>query len=198
MSGILDLIKSSVGEQLIDSMSKQAGGNKEGVQRAVAAALPMLLSALQKNSQSSEGANALANALDKDHDGGILGQMGGLLGQSSHQSMGEKILGHVLGGKQNRVNQGLAKASGLGGQDVGNILASLAPVVMGALGQAKREQGLDVSGLQDLLAGERNKVKQQQPQLGMLESLLDADGDGDLDVSDVMKKGSGLLKGFFS
>lgn len=198
MSSILDVIKSSVGDQLIDSMSKQTGGNKEGVQRAVAAALPMLLSALQKNSKSNQGARELANALDKDHDGGILGQLGGLLGQSSHQSMGEKILGHVLGGSQNQVNQGLAKASGLGGQDVGRILATLAPVVMGALGQAKREKGLDAGGLQDLLAGERRKAKQQQPQLSMLESLLDADGDGDLDVSDVMKKGSGLLKGFFS
>ncbi|WP_154222443.1 DUF937 domain-containing protein [Marinicella rhabdoformis] len=198
MSGILDLIKDQVGGELVEQMVGQVSGNKEGVQRAVAAALPMLVSALQKNAQSVQGANALANALEKDHDGGILDQLGSMLGQGKVESMGDKILGHVLGSKQGQVNQGLAKATGMGGQDMGKILASLAPVVMGALGKTKREKGLDASGLQDLLTNERGKAQQKQPQLGMLEGLLDADGDGDLDVSDFMKKGSGLLKGFFS
>lgn len=198
MSGILDLIKNQVGNELVEKMTGQVSGNKEGVQRAVAAALPMLLSALQKNAQSTEGAKSLANALEKDHDGGILDQLGSMLGQGQVESMGDKILGHVLGSKQGQVNQGLAKATGMGGQDMSKILASLAPVVMGALGKTKREKGLDASGLQDFLTGERKQAQRKQPQLGMLEGLLDADGDGDLDISDVMKKGSGLLKGFFS
>jgi hypothetical protein len=31
----------------------------------------------------------------------------------------------------------------------------------------------------------------------MIESMLDSDGDGDVDMSDVLKKGSGLLGAFF-
>ncbi len=197
MSGIFDLIKNSIGQQAVEQVSQQVGGNKDATQRAIAAAIPMLLSALQKNTKSRSGAESLANALDKDHDGGILGNLGSMFGQSRNQSMGEKILGHVLGGRQQNVSSQLGKATGLGGSDITKILANLAPVVMGAVGKAKRENNLGVSGLQDLLSQERKTIKKQQPNLSFLEKALDGDGDGDVDLSDILKQGSGLLSGFF-
>ncbi len=197
MSGILDLIKGSIGQQAVEQVSKQLGANSEGTQRAVAAAVPVLLAALQKNAQSRSGAESLSRALERDHDGGILGNLGSLLGQSSHQSMGEKILGHVLGSRQDNVSNQLGKATGLGQSDVTKILANLAPVVLGALGKAKRENNLGVSGLQDLLTQERKTIQKRQPNLSVLERALDDDGDGDVDLSDILKKGSGLLGGFF-
>ena len=197
MSGIFDLIKNSIGDQAIEQVTQQVGGNKEATQRAVAAAIPMLLAALQKNSKTTSGAESLAHALERDHDGGILGHLGSVLGQSQNQSMGEKILGHVLGNSQQNVSNQLGKATGLGGADVTKILASLAPVVMGAVGKAKRDNNLGVSGLQDLLKQERKTIKKQQPNLSFLEKALDSDGDGDVDLADVMKQGSGLLSGFF-
>lgn len=198
MSGIFDLIKSSLGQREVEQVSREVGGNQDATQRAIAAAIPLLLSALQKNAKSRSGAESLANALERDHDGGILGNLGSILGQSNTQSMGEKILGHVLGGRQNNVSTQLGKATGLSSTDVTKILANLAPVVMGAVGKAKQQNNLDVSGLQDLLGMERKTIKKQQPNLSFLEKALDGDGDGDVDLSDVLKQGSGLLKGFFS
>ena len=163
----------------------------------MAAAIPLLLSALQKNSQSQAGAESLSRALERDHQGSILDHVGSLLGQSSHQSAGEKILGHVLGQRQNNVANQLGKATGMSSGDVGKILANLAPVVLGAVGKAKQQNNLGVSGLQDLLRQERQTVQQRQPNLGFLERALDGDGDGDVDLSDVLKQGSGLLSGFF-
>jgi len=197
MSGILDLIKDSIGQQAVEQVTQNVGGNQEATQRAIAAAIPLLLSALQKNTKSKSGAESLANALDKGHDGGILGNLGSLMGQSSHQSAGEKILGHVLGSRQENVSNQLGKATGLGSADVTKILANLAPVVLGAVGQAKRKDNLGVSGLQDLLKQERKSIKKEQPNLSFLEKALDGDGDGDVDLSDVLKQGSGLLRGFF-
>jgi len=197
MSGIFDLIKNSIGNQAVEQVTQQVGGNKDATQRAIAAAIPMLLSALQKNSKSRSGAESLANALDKGHDGGILGSLGSILGQSQNQSMGEKILGHVLGGRQQNVSNQLGKATGMGAGDITKILASLAPVVMGAVGKAKRDNNLGVSGLQDMLKQERKTIKKQQPNLSFLEKALDGDGDGDVDLSDILKQGSGLLSGFF-
>ncbi len=197
MSGVLDLIKSSIGQQAADQVAQQVGGNQEATQRAIAAGIPLLLSALQKNAKSKSGAASLANALEKDHDGGVLGNLGALFGQSSYQSTGEQILGHVLGNRQNNVANQLGKATGLGSADVNKILANLAPVVLGAVGQAKKQNNLGVSGLQDLLKQERKSIKKQQPNLGFLEKALDSDGDGEVDLSDVLKQGSGLLSGFF-
>ena len=197
MSGIFDLIKNNLGQQAVEQVTRQVGGNKDATQMAIAAAIPMLISALQKNTKSKSGAESLANALEKDHDGGILDNLGSLLGQSSTQSMGEKILGHVLGGNQGNVSNKLGKATGLGSADVTKILANLAPVVLGAVGKAKRENNLGASGLQDLLRQERKTIKKAQPNLSFLEKALDGDGDGDVDLSDILKQGGGLLGGLF-
>ncbi|WP_395374174.1 DUF937 domain-containing protein [Marinicella sp. W31] len=197
MSQIMDMITSQLGSGLMDQVASKIGGNSDNTQRAVAAALPLLLGALRRNAKSENGAASLNNALQRDHDGGILGNLGGLLTSQDNQSVGSKILGHVLGSKQNNVSRQLGQATGLGDQNAGQLLSMLAPVVMGALGKAKRESSLSASGLQDLLNSERSELKRRQPQMGALESMLDSDGDGDVDMKDVLSKGSGLLGAFF-
>ncbi len=198
MSGIMDMITQQMGSGMIQEMAKKMGGDSEGIKRASAAAVPMILAALKRNASSRQGAESLASALDKKHSGdGILGNLGSLLGGSGMQD-GSKILGHVFGGKKDSMAQQLGKATGLGGQGAGDLMSMLAPMVMGALGKAKQQGNHGVSGLQDLLAQEHQTIQKRQPkQLGMIEGMLDSDGDGDVDMSDVLKAGSGLLSGFF-
>ncbi len=194
----MDMITQQLGSSMVDQMASKLGGNSDGIKRASAMAVPMLIEALKRNAGSTKGAEALAGALDKNHsDGGILGNLGGLLGGSSMQN-GGKILGHVFGGKQDNLAQQLGKATGLGGKGAGDLMSMLAPMVMGALGKAKQQSGSGVSGLQDLLRQEQNTIQRRQPkQMGMIQGMLDSDGDGDVDMSDILKKGSGLLSGFF-
>ena len=75
------------------------------------------------------------------------------------------------------------------------LLAMLAPLVMGALGQQQRQQGLDAGGLARTLAGARPQAAQQSPAMGMLTQLLDADGDGS-GMDELAEKGLGMLSGF--
>lgn len=200
MSGIMDMITQQLGSSMIEKMAgKFGGGNSDGVNRMIAAAVPMILSGLTKNAGSRQGAEALSSALDKGHNGGILDNLGSLFGGSSSQMRdGGKILGHVFGGRQDNIANSLGKAAGLGGQGAGDMMKMLAPLVMGALGKAKRDGGLGVSGLQDMLRQEQRSIQKQQPrQLSMIEKMLDSDGDGDVDMGDILKKGSGLLGAFF-
>jgi len=199
MSGLMDMITQQMGSSMMQQMAQKIGGDSDGVKRAAATAVPMILAALKRNASSQQGAEALASALDKKHsDGGMLGNLGSLLGGSSMQD-GGKILGHVFGNKQNNMAQQLGKATGIGGQGAGDLMSMLAPMVMGALGKAKQSGNLSVGGLQDMLAQEQQSIQRQQPkQLSMIEGMLDSDGDGDVDMGDILKKGSGLLKGFFS
>lgn len=198
MSGIMDMITQQLGSSMVDQMATKLGGDNEGVKRAAAMAVPMIMAALKRNSSSRSGAESLAKALDKGHnDGGILGDLGNLLGGSSMQN-GEKILGHVFHGKKDNMAQQLGRASGLGDKGAGDLMSMLAPMVMGALGKAKQQNGAGVSGLQDLLRQEQKTIQKRQPkQMGMIEGMLDSDGDGDVDMSDILKQGSGLLSGFF-
>jgi len=198
MSGIMDMITQQMGSSMMQQMAQKIGGDSDGVKRAAATAVPMILAAIKRNASSQQGAESLANALNKHSDGGILGNLGGLFGGSSMQD-GSKILGHVFGNKQNTMAQQLGKATGIGGQGAGDLMSMLAPMVMGALGKAKQSGNLSVGGLQDMLAQEQQNIQRRQPkQLSMIESMLDSDGDGDVDMGDILKKGSGLLSGFFS
>ena len=198
MSGIMDMITQQMGSSMMEQMAQKIGGDNDGVKRAAAVAVPMILAAIKRNARSKKGAEALAGALDRNHsDGGVLGNLGNLLGGSS-MNEGEKILGHVFGNKKSNVQQQLGQATGLGGQGAGDLMSMLAPMVMGALGKTKQQNNMGVSGLKDLLRQEQKTIQKRQPKkMGMIEGMLDSDGDGDVDMSDILKKGGGLLSGFF-
>ena len=106
-------------------------------------------------------------------------------------------VGHILGGKRGGVEQGVAQSSGLSVDKVSQLLPMLAPVVMGALGKAKKQQNLDARGLASMLNQERAHVERDTPgmQDGGLLGFLDMDDDGDV-TDDVVKIG-GMLSSFF-
>ena len=108
-------------------------------------------------------------------------------------SIGDGILRHVLGGGRPAVEAGLGQKTGLRGDQMAQLLALLAPVVMGALGRKQRGSGLDAGALGELLGRERHTVERRAPEgIGVLGGLLDRDGDGQV-IDDVAKMGGGLL-----
>lgn len=196
MSSLLEGLMGQLGGDALGNLAGQLGADKTKTQAGMAAALPLLLGALSRNAESEEGAAALGAALERDHDGGILDQAASFFGQGD-TSPGAGILKHVLGGRQDRAAQGVSKASGLDAATAGKLLAMLAPMVLGALGKEKRRNGLDTAGLAHMLGGERKAMERKAPELGLLGSLLDQDGDGDTDAGDIAKLGGGLLGKFF-
>jgi hypothetical protein len=201
MADLMDLIQSQVSDGLVDQLTKQLGGaEKSQTQTAVNTAMTTLLGALSRNASKPEGASALASALDRDHDGSILDDLTGFLGgsnSSSNASMlnGAGILNHVLGGKQNGAIDMIAKVSGLDKSKTGQLMVTLAPMIMGMLGKVKKERNLDQNGLSDFLKTSTSEVVKKQPQSrGLLESILDKDGDGSI-MDDVAQSGFRALLG---
>ena len=181
----------------LQQLSRQLGTDPDQTGNAVAAALPLLLGALGRNSAQPQGAQALYGALQRDHGGGMdLGSVLGAVlgGGTSRQTDGAAILGHVLGGAQPGAAQGLGQATGLGSGQAMQLLAMLAPIVMSFLANRSARQGLDAGGLGELLGQERTQVRQRAGG-GALDALLDQDGDGDVDAGDLLNLGMGLFGG---
>jgi hypothetical protein len=108
------------------------------------------------------------------------------------------ILRHAFGAKQDSVEQALSANSGIDAASVAKILAMVAPLVMGALGKAQRDQGLDAAGTAAMVQCERRTAEKQAPQaMDMLGRLLDSDGDGSV-MDDVARMGSSLFKSFLN
>ena len=196
MSSILDLIGEQLGPDTIRQMSGAIGAEPRQTAAAVETAVPLLLGALQRNSASEGGASSLLGALDRDHDGSILDDLAGFLGQGPTASQGRSV-DHIFGDRRGGVENAVARRSGLGGQQVMQLLMMLAPLVLGALGRARRSPGADsgAGGLGDLLGGAMGRMQQQSPGLGgMLGGLLDSDGDGSM-LDDLLEQGLGSAGG---
>ena len=196
MSSLLDLIASKVDDKAIGQLSNQLGTDRGSLAGAIGAALPMLLGALERNTRSASGAEALQNALNRDdHSGDLLNDLGGFLGQRP-SDRDNRMVDHILGARRQAAERALQQTSGLNPQAAGGLLENLAPILMGALGQQSRSSGLDAGSLHSMLDREAQDLGRQQPGgMGLLDKLLDADGDGDADLSDLAQHGAKILGG---
>lgn len=186
------ILNENINQDTISSMSQMLGADENSVGTAVQAALPMIIGALARNSAQPEGAQALDTALAKDHDGGLLDNLMGYLGGAS-AGPGEGILGHVFGTRKPAIEQGISQQSGLDMATVGRLLMMLAPIVMAALGKAKRQQGLDANGVAEVLETERQQQESQaSPMVNMLSQLLDRDQDGSA-MDDIFRMVGGMM-----
>jgi hypothetical protein len=189
MSGILDLLNSDMGKELVSSISEKTGINTSQATSVVSSGLPALMGEMKNNLTSGDG---LLGALTSGkHDGSILDNIGGFLNGGDFTD-GSKILGHVLGGNQDSMVQGLSSKTGVDSNVISKILPMLAPIVMGYLGKQAKSKGVSNSGgLGDLLGGLMDGTGGNS----ILTSVLDQNGDGKLDVSDAMSALSGKKKG---
>src|SRR3954464_7691192 len=175
---LLEMLQQRLGGQAINTISRQIGAHPGTTSNAVDAALPLLLSAVARNAGNPNQAQSLDRAISQDHDGSVLDDIPGFLNQGGGGA-GAGILKHVLGGRQQTVQTGLSQATGLDAGKAGQLLTMLAPLVMGAIGKAKRENQLDSGGLSTLLTGEHEQLKQSAPGvMGALGRFLDQNNDG--------------------
>ena len=190
MTDILDLLTEKLDPRTIQTLSRQIGAAPQQTQAAVETALPLLLGALQRNAAAPQGAAALLGALDRDHDGSVLENVAGFFGQAA-TGADVRSVEHIFGGRKGGVESAVARASGLDSGQVLQLLAQLAPLLLGLLGRARRTDGADAGGLGDLLGGAMGRMQQANPGLGgLLGGLLDADGDGSA-VDDLLGKAMG-------
>ena len=211
MSGLLDLINSPMGKQLISGVAGQTGQAENKTADVLSMAMPLLMGAMKRNASTPQGAEGLLNALNNKHDGSILDNLSGLFGGGVDQSVmddGAGILGHVLGGKQPQVQNALSQKSGIDAGTVGTILKVAAPLLMGMIGKQSQQQGVtDSNGLGNMLGGLLGGGSQANKQQSLIESFLDSDGDGSIldDVAGMVLGGGsqkksglgGLLGGLF-
>jgi len=192
----MDLLQSTIKDSSISEIASQLGQDEQTTSSAIDSALPMLIGALGRSTKQDGGAG-LKRALEKRHDGSILDDVSAYVAKND-QTDGNGILGHILGQNQGLAAQMLGSSSGIGENKAQSLMATLAPVVLGALGKAKAKKNLSGGDLTDLLAGESESLQKRTPSMmNAVWGLLDADGDGDTDLSDLLQRGSKGLGRFF-
>jgi hypothetical protein len=192
MNFITQMITQKIAGVAARALSQRLGVSEATAERAVVIAIPLILAALARNAAQPEGAKELHEAVNTDHDGSIFDNLGGYLG-NPQAANGAGILGHVFGEQQGTIQNNLAQAAGLDPNAAGSILETVAPLVMGAVGQTQQQNNLDPDGLSQYLDSQRQQTEAAAPDvMGALNSMLDSNRDGSV-TDDVGR----LLGNFF-
>lgn len=147
---LLDLLTGNTGNQVAQEAENKFGISKNQIIALLAVAAPLVISYLRNKSKDAKEAEALNNALDRDHDGSILNDPSQAL---NRQTEGSSILDHIFGGQKVAVENQLSQNTGISMDKIGPVLSMLAPVIMGYIGQQKQQNNVNAGGLGDLLGG---------------------------------------------
>ena len=154
MAGLADILGGALGGDALSKLASQLGTDEGGAHKALSAALPTILGRLKENADTPEGASALAAAVNKDHNGSVLDQLGSLFGGGDTSGEGSKIIGKVFGGDAPAAQQYVADNGGIDSSKAAGLLSTLAPMILGALGKAGSSSGgLQAGGLSSMLGG---------------------------------------------
>ena len=176
--------------ETLDKLGGSVGAAPDQVQQLAQIGLPALLQALGRNAATSEGAASLASALDQHQDDDV-DDLDGFLNNVDRED-GAKMLQHIFGGNNARVENKLAQKTGMEMNQVSGLMAQLAPLLLGALAQQKKQQNVDQSGITDMLGGLlQQSAGSKNNFMNMAMELLDADNDGS-----IMDDLGGMFKGF--
>ena len=156
---LLDLITGSAGNQVAEQAENKFGISKSQIIALLVVAAPLVISYLKKKSENAEEADKLNATLDKHHDGSILNDPSQAL---NREQEGSTILDHIFGGQKATVESQLSANTGISMDKIGPVLATLAPVIMGYIGQQKQANNVTSGGgLGDLLGGILGSSSQQ-------------------------------------
>lgn len=201
MSSISDLVLQALSGN-VAQISNKIGASEEQTKSAIGAALPTMIGALSRKTEQ-DGGSGLLSMLDRDGDGSVLDDLGGFLGSDRHQQPhAQGMLDGLFGAKKDRVENAVGQASGLSSNQSNMLMSMLGPLVMGAvmkkMGGRGTGGGLDLGSLVGMMQGEKESMQQNPQSSSMIGRLLDQDGDGDFDMSDMAKMASGYIGQFFS
>ena len=168
---LIDLITGSAGSQVAEQAENRFGIQKNQMIALAAVAAPLIISYLRKKAQDDPSeAEAINNALDKDHDGSILDNPSQV---TERQQEGDSILSHIFGGQKSQVENQLSQNTGISMDKIGPLMGMLAPVIMGYIGRQKQQSGVTSGGgLGDLLGGILGNAQSQAQADNPLNNIL--------------------------
>lgn len=157
----------------LQSISAKTNASPSAVEQVVKLAGPLLVGALANNTQTDQGKQALHKAIKTKHTISSTTDLSTLL-QSVDMQDGTKILGHIFGSQQDQVTKQVAKKTGVDSSQATNILAILAPMILGNLGSKVESQTQTPDDLASTIQQEASGLNLNS----LAASLLDQNHDG--------------------
>lgn len=152
--------------ELTSRIASMLGIDQSSIEKAISAGVPGLLAAFTALVSRPGGTTRLADAVTQQQPGALANISGaGVAGQRDMIDSGLGTLSSLLGGSSvSTLAQTIGRYAGIGEIGSKGLLGLLGPVVLGVLGQQQRANGLDASGLAQLLQSQSGNVTRAMPQ----------------------------------
>lgn len=191
MAAIVDQLMQKINGEPVKKLSEQLGSDEEKTRSALGSAIPFLLQSMARKSHDGGEGAMIRDRISAEKDSGF--DLSDLSSFFQNSSGSQGLLNQLLGNNKNQVEQYIQRDSGLEQSKVSQLLQMAAPLVTKFLANREKEEQGDAM---DQLNRFDEDMKQNNPQShGVLNRLLDRDGDGDI-KDDVAEMGKSLFNNF--
>ncbi len=163
---LVSLVTQYLTPALIGRIAGALGVDRTLVGKAATYLAPVLLRMLAGVASTPAGAQRLADTVEHQ-DPGILENLDSVIGGTGQHSIvneGVTALEFLLGGSGvSALGGALSKLTGLGEGAASSLIGTLTPVVLGTLGKVQATEGLDASGLSQLLQAQKENISAALP-----------------------------------
>lgn len=176
---LFNLVKGQFSDALMGKAAGLLGESNSATSSAFDSILSTVIGGVIRNGSDEKGAGNLLNVLkDGNHDGGILDNLGDLLGGGTKSDglmkSGGTLINLLMGNKTGAILDILARVTGLKRNSSSMFMNLLAPVVMGQIGKLVKNKAFDALGLKNFLSGQKSHIERALPN-GMTSALGFAD-----------------------
>lgn len=157
-----NLIEASKGlftNELIGQLSSNLGESENGITKAISAILPSIIGGISEQAETTVGASTLLNLASDTHSSGVLNNLSALFGSSANGNKSAGIIGAIFSESKLRslVNM-VSNFAGIKSSSTESLLGFAAPAIMGLIGNQVNNGGLNVSGLNSMLASQKSNL----------------------------------------
>jgi OmpA-OmpF porin, OOP family len=167
MATMVDNLRDLVSPALVSVVSRQMGESQVAVSKGLSAALTAIVSTVASRADDQGFMNNLTDLAAKsaagshpfDSIGGLVPSPAGIDTTTAIGGWLSSLFGHNV----SDVTDGIARYAGINRSSAASLLAIAAPLALGYIGRLVRSDKLTVSGLADLLRGQRGELVRSLP-----------------------------------
>jgi OmpA-OmpF porin, OOP family len=162
MASILDSVTGMLGPSVVGPVASQLGESSETVQRGLQAGGAAILAGLAAKVGQPGFLSQIFGLISSPANSssalsGITSNLGSLVSGATSSplgSLGSQFLSSIFGSNLSAVTDTIGRSTGLAGGKAGALMAMVAPLVLGGLGQHVRQNGLNAADLGTSLKAE--------------------------------------------
>ena len=164
---ILDTLMSTLGPQVVGPLASRLGASPDVVQRGLQTGSAAMLAGLAAKADQPGFMSQIFGLINNPaNTSGALSSLVSNIGSGTQGGLGElggKFMSMIFGSNVSGVTDAVAKTSGLAGGTASSLMAMVAPLVLGFLGNHVRENGMSAGDLTSSLKAQAAGLQQYLP-----------------------------------